>query len=86
MSATSKVGAIKRAQKVRAKQVADAQSVYRRKMRDEGYQRLQEWMSRDTMARLKEICEILGASRRDVLERLVSDALDGHSKRERGTA
>lgn len=46
-------------------------------MREEGYQRLQEWMPGDTMMRLKEICEILGASRRDVLERLVSEALNG---------
>ena len=58
--------------------MADAQIVYRKRMRDEGYQRLQEWVPEDTMTHLKEICERLGVSRRDVLERLVSEAREGH--------
>ena len=75
---------MKRPSKERARQVADAQVAYRRKMRSEGYQRLQEWVPEGTMVCLKEICEILGASRREVLERLVSEARDGRIELVRG--
>ena len=45
---------------------------------------LQEWVPEGTMVCLKEICEILGASRREVLERLVSEARDGRIELVRG--
>jgi len=77
MPISNKAKAAQAPLKGRARQVADAQIVYRRKMRDEGYHRLQEWVPEDTMTHLKEICERLGASRRDVLERLVSEAREG---------
>jgi Mn-dependent DtxR family transcriptional regulator len=66
MGINNKAKVEKKSSRGRAKQLADAQVVYRRKMRDEGYQRL------------KEISERLGVSRRDVLERLVSEARNGY--------
>ena len=77
MPISNRAKTVKSLSKGRARQVADAQLMYRKKMRNEGYQRLQEWVPEDTMTHLKEICEILGASRRDVLERLVSEARGG---------
>jgi hypothetical protein len=62
----------------RAKQLAEAQGVYRKRMRSDGYQRLQEWLPEKTMSRLKEICERLEIPRREALERLVSAAHDGN--------
>jgi DNA-binding transcriptional regulator LsrR (DeoR family) len=78
MGINNKAKVEKKSSRGRAKQLADAQVVYRRKMRDEGYQRLQEWVPEDTMTHLKEISERLGVSRRDVLERLVSEARNGY--------
>lgn len=70
--------AVTRSQKGRAKQLAEAQGAYRRRMRSEGYQRFQEWLPKGTISRLKELCEILGVPRREAIERLVSAAHDGN--------
>lgn len=82
-----KVGsrAVSRSLRGRAKQVAEAQVTYRKKMRNDGYQRLQEWLSEDTILRLKEICKRFGIPRREALERLVSEAHDGNIEFVRGT-
>lgn len=62
----------------RAKQLSEAQGAYRERMRSDGYQRLQEWLPKETMSQLKDVCVRLDIPRRELLERLVSAAHDGN--------
>ena len=58
----------------RAGQLAQAQSLYREKKREDGYQRLQEWLPEAVSSRLKYLCDATGLTKREALVRLISAA------------
>lgn len=61
----------------RASQLAKAQSDYRDRMRENGYQRLQEWIPDDVFKQLGDLCRESGLSRREAIESLVAAANEG---------
>lgn len=61
----------------RASQIAKAQNAYRGRMRNNGFQRLQEWLPESTYLRLSHLCEMSGLTRREAIERMVSAADEG---------
>jgi hypothetical protein len=62
---------------VRASQLAKAQSSFRDRMRENGYQRLQEWIPEDVFRQLGNLCKESGLSRREAIESLVAAANEG---------
>lgn len=62
---------------VRANQLAKAQSNFRDRMRENGYQRLQEWIPEDVFRQLGNLCKESGLSRREAIEGLVVAANEG---------
>ncbi|NHZ90307.1 hypothetical protein F2P45_14960 [Massilia sp. CCM 8733] len=62
---------------VRASQLAKAQSSFRDRMRQNGYQRLQEWIPEDVFRQLGALCKESGLSRREAIESLVAAAKEG---------
>ncbi|GLS05386.1 hypothetical protein GCM10007860_25380 [Chitiniphilus shinanonensis] len=56
---------------VRIRQVADAQNVFRKRKKDEGCRRLQEWVPEETLAQLRAITQRTGMSRAKLLGSLV---------------
>lgn len=62
---------------VRASQLAKAQSAFRDRMRENGYQRLQEWIPEDVFRQLGHLCKESGLSRREAIESLVAAANEG---------
>lgn len=62
---------------VRAGQLAKAQSSFRERMRDNGYQRLQEWIPADAFKQLGDLCKSTGLSRREAIELLIASANEG---------
>ena len=62
---------------VRASQLAKAQSNFRDRMRENGYQRLQEWIPEDVFRQLGNLCKESGLSRREAIESLVAAANEG---------
>lgn len=65
---------------VRAVQLAKAQNDFRSRMRDNGYQRLQEWIPESVFNQLGALCKQSGLSRRDAIEDLIKAANDGKIK------
>lgn len=61
----------------RASQLARAQNDFRDRMRQNGYQRLQEWIPENVFHQLRNLCKESGLSRREAIERLVSAANEG---------
>lgn len=62
---------------VRASQLAKAQSSFRDRMRQCGYQRLQEWIPENVFHQLGNLCKESGLSRREAIESLVAAANEG---------
>lgn len=62
---------------VRASQLAKAQSGFRDRMRQNGYQRLQEWIPENVFHQLVNLCKESGLSRREAIESLVTAANEG---------
>ncbi len=58
----------------RAHQISQAQNHYRERLKDAGFQRLQEWLPEAASARLKYLCNATGLSKREVLVRLIDTA------------
>ncbi|MBB3224479.1 hypothetical protein FHS02_005344 [Massilia umbonata] len=58
----------------RAHQISQAQNHYRERLKDAGYQRLQEWLPEATSERLKYLCDATGLSKREALVRLIDTA------------
>ncbi len=58
----------------RAGQLARAQSLYREKKKEDGFQRLQEWLPEAASSRLKYLCDATGLTKREALVRLISAA------------
>ena len=61
----------------RASQLAKAQSSFRNRMRENGYQRLQEWIPENVFRQLANLCKESGLSRREAIESLVAAANEG---------
>lgn len=61
----------------RASQLARAQNDFRDRMRQNGYQRLQEWIPENVFHQLGNLCKESGLSRREAIERLVAAANEG---------
>jgi hypothetical protein len=66
--------------RMRSDQLASAQSVFRKKMREHGYQRLQEWIPATAAMKLSQLCEVWGISRREAIEGLIDAANSGQIK------
>lgn len=62
---------------VRARQLAKAQGNFRERMRENGFQRLQEWIPEDVVRQLGNLCKESGLSRREAIESLVAAANEG---------
>lgn len=62
---------------VRASQLAKAQSNFRVRMRESGYQRLQEWIPEHVFRQLGNLCKESGLTRREAIESLVTAANEG---------
>ena len=61
----------------RASQLVKAQNVYRDRMRNDGFQRLQEWLPENTYLRLRHLCEVSGLTKREAIVLLISAADEG---------
>lgn len=61
----------------RASQLARAQNDFRDRMRQNGYQRLQEWIPETVFHQLRNLCKESGLSQREAIESLVAAANEG---------
>ncbi len=61
----------------RAEQLARAQSTYRDRLRENDFQRLQEWLPQNAYSKLSQLCEESGLTKREALERMISAADEG---------
>ncbi len=64
----------------RANQLVKAQNEFRGRMRDNGYQRLQEWIPEHAVEQLGQLCTEWGLSRREAIEGLIAAAKSGKIK------
>lgn len=78
MTAKEKVSSnLKKRSNARAEQLVRAQNDYRLRMRKNEFQRLQEWLSKETISNLNTICKQRGLTKREAIERMIRGVNDG---------
>ena len=61
----------------RTEQLAKAQNTYRDRLRENDFQRLQEWLPKITYSKLNHLCKQNGLTKREALERMIRAVDEG---------